>query len=130
VVVEYAEFRDAATDLNVGDPFDTPLEYLLRVQDDAQHAELAWLVARVLYGDMATTCSEREVRAAEDLARSLRRRMARAQPVQARVFSYLSRASLRRPYSAELPTVKLPRLSVRIPIPTLARRRRHAMLHR
>ena len=130
IVVEYAEFRDAATDLNVGDPFDTPLEYLLRVQDDGQHSELAWLVARVLYGDMATTCGERDARAAEDLARSLRRRMARAQPIQARAFALISRSSLRRPYSTELPTVQLPKLRI-VKIPKMTRKRRHATtLHR
>jgi hypothetical protein len=130
IIVEYAEFRDAATDLNVGDPFDTPLEYLLRVQDDAQHAELAWLVARVLYGDMATTCTDRDARAAEELAGSLRRRMARAQPAQVRAFAFLSRSSLRRPYSQELPTVALPRVRGVLRIPNLTRRRRHPTLAR
>ena len=134
IVVEYAELRDAATDLNVGDPFDTPLEYLLRVQDDAQHAELAWLVARSLYGDMAATCNEHDARQAEDLAASLRRRLARAQPVQARAFAVISRSSLRRPYSTELPTVQIPRLRViklpRISIANRTRRRRNATLHR
>jgi hypothetical protein len=125
IVAEYAEFRDAATDLNVGDPFDTPLEYLLRVQEDDQHAELAWLVARVLYGDMADTCTDRDARAAETLALSLRRRMARAQPVQVRLFAAISRSSLRRPYSTELPTVQLPRIARFVRIPR-TRRRRHA----
>jgi transglutaminase-like putative cysteine protease len=129
VVVEYAEFRDAATDLNVGDPFDTPLEYLLRVQDDAQHAELAWLVARVLYGDMTISCSEHDARQAEELARSLRLRMARAQPMQARAFAVLGRASLRRPYSTELPTVQVPRIRQYVRIPSMRRRRPRAKAH-
>src|SRR5207302_11442962 len=34
VAVAYAEFRDAATDLNAGSPFDTPLEFLDRVEAD------------------------------------------------------------------------------------------------
>jgi hypothetical protein len=130
VVTEYAEFRDAATDLGVGDPFDTPLEYLLRVQDDAQHAELAWLVARVLYGDMSSTCTADDARAAEEMAGSLRRRMARAQPVQTRAMAVISRSSLRRPYSTELPTVAPLRVRHRRVPATKVRRRKHVASHR
>jgi hypothetical protein len=107
VAVEYAEFRDAAHDLNVGDPLDTPLEYLQRVVDDDEHAELAWLVARTMYGDLAAGASDEAARDAEVLATSLRRRMFRAQPFQVRVLAVLSKASIREPYTTEVPNVVL-----------------------
>ena len=110
VAVEYAEFRDTATDLNVGDSLDTALEYLQKVADDDEHAEFAWLVTRVLYGDMVRTVGPDDVVSAEEMSRSLRRRMNRAQPFQSRVLGVLSRASLREPYSIEMPSVRqLPR---------------------
>jgi hypothetical protein len=107
VAVEYAEFRDQAHDLNVGDPLDTPLEYLKQVVDDDQHAELAWLVSRAMYGDLAAETSEQAARDAEEMATSLRRRMFRAQPFQVRVLAVLSKASLRQPYTTEVPNVVL-----------------------
>jgi hypothetical protein len=107
VAVEYTEFRDAASDLNVGDPFDTPLEYLAKVAPDDEHAELAWLVTRVTYGDLGERLTETEVNAATDMATSLRKRMFRAQPLQSRVLGVLSRASLREPFTLEVPSVKL-----------------------
>ncbi len=118
IAVEYAEFRDAATDLNVGNTYDTPLDYLERVVADEDHAELAWLVTRTMFGDMSATADDVDVRAAEELAQSLRRRMLRAQPFQSRVLGALSRASLREPYTLEVPTVRqlrLPRPSLRLP---------------
>jgi hypothetical protein len=107
VAVEYAEFRDAAHDLNVGHPLDTPLEYLKRVVDDDEHAELAWLVSRTLYGDMSRNVSDEDAHAAEELSTSLRRRISRGQPFQARVLAALSKASLRSPYTDEVPNVLL-----------------------
>jgi hypothetical protein len=107
VAVEYAEFRDQAHDLNVGDPLDTPLEYLAQVVDDDQHAEFAWLVSRAMYGDLAADTSEEAARDAEELSTSLRRRMFRAQPFQVRVLATLSKASLRQPYTTEVPNVVL-----------------------
>ncbi len=106
VVVEYAEFRDLAHDLNLGDPLDTPLEFLQRVVDDDEHQELAWLTARVLYGDMPEPSAE-TVRDAEDLSASLRRRILRGQPFSVRVLGVLSKASLRDPYTDEVPSVVL-----------------------
>ncbi|MDQ1373842.1 MAG: hypothetical protein QOJ09_1180 [Actinomycetota bacterium] len=103
IAVEYAEFRDLATDLNVGDPYATALEYLGVVQDDDEHAELAWLVARSLYGDLAASLSDDDVRAAEDMSVSLRRRLWRAQPVQTRALALVGRTSLARPYTEEIP---------------------------
>src|SRR5436305_10417407 len=55
VAVEYAELRDLATDLGVGDPRATPLEYLPQLVEDDEHTQLAWLVTRVLYGDLEST---------------------------------------------------------------------------
>ena len=107
IAVEYAELRDAAHDLNVGDPLDTPLEYLKRVVDDDEHAEFAWLVARTLYGDLARVVTDEDARAAEELSTSLRRRLSKGQPFQARVLAALSKASLRQPYTTEVPNVIL-----------------------
>jgi hypothetical protein len=107
IAVEYAEFRDAAHDLNVGDHLDTPLEYLKKVVEDEEHQEFAWLVARTLYGDLARTVTDEDAQAAEELSASLRRRMSRGQPFQARALAALSKASLRQPYTNEVPTVVL-----------------------
>lgn len=113
IAVEYAEFRDAATDLNVGDPYDTALEYLWKVQADPEHEELAWLVSRAMYGDLATRVDDSDVRAAEDMSASLRRRLWRVQPVQARVAGFLSRTSLHHPYTTEVPNIDVPRITSR-----------------
>jgi hypothetical protein len=107
IAVEYAEFRDAAHDLNVGDHLDTPLEYLKRVVEDEEHQEFAWLVSRSLYGDLGRSVTDEDAQAAEELSASLRRRMSRGQPFQARVLAALSKASLRQPYTTEVPTVVL-----------------------
>lgn len=119
IAVEYAEFRDLATDLNVADIYSTPLEYLFEVVDDDEHAEFAWLVARALYGDLADAVTTEDVLAAESMGASLRRRLARAQPLQVQALAYLSRASLRQPYSTEVPNIVLPRLP-RLPRPRSA----------
>ncbi|HVM09657.1 MAG TPA: hypothetical protein VM345_14410 [Acidimicrobiales bacterium] len=107
VAVEYAEFRDHAHDLNLGDPLDTPLEYLKKVVDDDEHAEFAWLVSRSMYGDLASDLTDEAARDAEELGTSMRRRMSSAQPFQVRVLALLSRASLRQPYTDEVPNVVL-----------------------
>jgi len=117
IAVEYVELRDLATDLNVGDIWSTPLEYLYEVKDDAEHTELAWLVSRAVYGDLAHTVDEDDVRAAEAMGASLRRRLLRAQPVQSQLLALISRASLRQPYSTEVPNVA----QVRLPRPRLPR---------
>jgi hypothetical protein len=107
IAVEYCEFRDAATDLNIGDPYDTPLEFLQQVVDDDEHAELAWLVVRTTYGDLFDKATEDDAEAAREMATSLRKRMFRAQPMQSRVLAMLSRASLREPLTDEVPNVKM-----------------------
>jgi hypothetical protein len=118
VAVEYAEVRDLAIDLGVGDIYDTPLEYLSKVRDDREHAELAWLASRALYGDLRETLGDADVLAAEELGASVRRRLAEAQPLQVRLFAYVSRASLDQPYTSEIPNI------VRLRIPGLGRVRR------
>lgn len=134
IAVEYAEFRDLAHDLNVGDPLDTPLEYLHRVAEDAEHQEFAWLVSRAMYGDLALTVTDVDASAAEELGASLRRRMFRAQPFQAKALAMLSKASLRQPYTDEVPGVVLldpvGRLSAWRKARRLARRARPAIRRR
>ena len=103
IAVEYAEFRDAAIDLGVGDLYDTPIEYLDKVRDDAEHREFAWLVVRSLYGDMLDTATADDVAAAETMGSSLRRRLGAGQTVEARLLGWVSRASLDQPYTTEIP---------------------------
>ena len=117
VAVAYAEFRDSATDLNVGDPFATPIEFLAGVVDDDEHRELAWLVSRCMYGDLADEVSEEHAETAERLAASLRRRLRAGQPTQVQALAYLTQASLRRPYTDEIPNLTMP-----APLSSLARR--------
>jgi len=119
VAVEYAELRDAATDLNVGDLVSTPLEYLFQVAHDDEHAELAWLTTRVLYGDLMDSVTEEDVVRAEEMSRSVRRRLMRAQPVQSQLLAAASRASLRTPYEPAMPNVRV----LRLPHPFAALRR-------
>lgn len=119
VAVEYAEMRDLAIDLGVGDIYDTPLEYLSKVRDDREHAELAWLASRALYGDLRATLGDADVIAAEELSASVRRRLAEVQPLQVRLLAYVSRASLDQPYTAEIPNIA----RLRIPGVAAARRR-------
>jgi hypothetical protein len=121
VAVEYAELRDLAIDLNVGDEWDTPLEWMYKVQPDDEHLELAWLASRALYGDMREAVSDVDARAAEELAGSLRRRLSRGQPGSTRVIATLSRTSLERPFTTELPNVRLVKLP-RIRLPRLRTR--------
>jgi hypothetical protein len=103
VAVEYCELRDLATDLGVGDPYATPIEFLNYVVEDDEHEEFAWLVTKSLYGEMRDDTTPSDVAAARQLADSLRRRLFRAQPMQTRVLSYLTRLSLQQPYSKEIP---------------------------
>jgi len=120
IVTAYAELRDRATDLGVGDPVSTPLDYLERVADDDEHAELAWLVTRGLFGDLVRDLRDEDATAAEDLAASVGRRLASAQGGATRAAALVSRASLREPFDAalanpwpedrRLPQLRLPHL--------------------
>ena len=119
IAVEYAELRDLATDLNVGDLVSTPLEYLFHVAHDDEHAELAWLTTRALYGDLNKTAGPDDVAAAEEMSRSVRRRLLKAQPLQSQLLARVSRASLRTPYEPAMPNVRL----LKLPQPVAATRR-------
>lgn len=103
IAVAYAELRDSAIDLGVGSPSATPLEFLDATVEDDEHQELAWLVTRALWGDLARDLRDDDAAAAETLALSLRRRLTGAQNVSARVSAAVSKASLRRPFDAGLP---------------------------
>jgi hypothetical protein len=108
IAASYAELRDLATDLNIGGPALSPLELVDRVADDAEHRELAWLVTRALWGDLARDLQPGDVAAATELSRSVARRMRQAQPAFARVAAVSSRSSLRDPWTHELPTLWRP----------------------
>lgn len=129
VAVEYAELRDLAIDLDVGDEWDTPLEWLHKVEPDEEHAELAWLAARALYGDMRDSVTADDARIAEELAGSMRRRLSRGQPTQTRVIAAISRTSIDRPFTTEMPNVRrlrIPRPRIRLPrvrVPSIRRLR-------
>jgi hypothetical protein len=103
ITVAYAEFRDRCRDLSVGDPAVTPIAFLRSVEQDDEHEELAWLVSRALWGDLRRDLHEDDADAAERLATSVRRRIARAQPVLTQVTALIARTSLREPYSTEMP---------------------------
>jgi hypothetical protein len=107
-VVEYVEFRELATDLGVGHPTKTAIEFLDEVIDDDEHEELAWLVTRALYGDLAAQLSDAEATAAEELSASMRRRLRRGQPMQSRVLAFLTRTSLKEPHTREVPATRKP----------------------
>jgi hypothetical protein len=104
LAVAYADLRDTATDLNIGHTAQTPLEFYQRaVALDEQHEELAWIVTRVFWGDMTRDVSVEHVDIAEDMARSVRRRIWNASPAINRLVAFGSRASLRDPYTDEIP---------------------------
>lgn len=103
IAVAYAQLRDEAWDLNIGHPSQTPLEFLGEIQDDAEHRELAWLVTRALWGDLARDLQDADAHHAEELAVSVRRRLRGAQTTITRVLAVSSRASLRDPYSDDMP---------------------------
>ena len=110
IAVEYAELRELTTDLNVGDPVATPLEFLFQVATDEEHSELAWLTVRALYGDLADQLGPEDSAAAEEMSRSVQRRLLKAQPLQSQFAARVSRASLRAPYEPAMPNVRLLRL--------------------
>jgi len=105
IAVAYAQFRDAARDLAVGVPSDTPVEFLQHLQDDVEHEELAWLTTRALWGDLRRDLRDDDAAAAERLSRSVRGRMLAAQTLPNRALAAAARTSLRDPYSDELPNV-------------------------
>lgn len=105
LLVAYAEFRDAAEDLNVGDVADSPLEFVRNMTSDAEHDELAWLVARAFWGDLQRDLRARDAEAGAVMARNLTRRLRRAQTPTTRLLALGARASLRRPYTSTIPNL-------------------------
>jgi hypothetical protein len=105
IAVSYVEFRDRMRDLAIGDPGATPMEFLDYVQEDEEHAELAWLVTRALWGDLARDLRDSDVHAASDLAASVGDRISRAHAYPLRIAAAVSRTSLREPYSQEVPNL-------------------------
>jgi hypothetical protein len=101
VALAYAEWRDFATDFGFRHQTDTPLMFLDRFVEDPDHTELAWLVTRVLWGDLQHQVDQDDAQVAEELSRSLRRRLAIAQPATVRAVAVFSRLSLRHPYAPE-----------------------------
>lgn len=109
----YAEFRDTATDLGYRHDALTPLAFLDVLVDDDEHTELAWLTTRALWGDLRETVDEEDAVAADELSRSLRRRLNAAQPGTVRLVSAVSRLSLRHPFAPELSLANLRALGAR-----------------
>lgn len=101
----YAEFRDAAADFAIGAAHLTPLEFVAVVDDDAEHAQLAWLVTRGLWGDLARALDDDDAAAGEEMATSVTRRLRRAQPLLNRLSAFGSRASLRAPWADGIPNL-------------------------
>ena len=62
VAQAYAEFRDLLTDFGYHHETDTPLMLLRRFPADEEHKQLAWLVTRSLWGDLAGTTRPRSPR--------------------------------------------------------------------
>lgn len=114
LLVSYAEFRDAAYDLNVGVISESPLEFLRAVTRDPEHEELAWLVTRALWGDLRRDVRAADAHVAEQMARHLTRRLRRAQTPTTRVLAVAARASLRNPYTDEVPNLWAPGLLRRL----------------
>ncbi|HEX9713823.1 MAG TPA: transglutaminaseTgpA domain-containing protein [Actinomycetota bacterium] len=105
ILVAYADLRDTVTDLGVRGRTLTPLRFLEVVEPDAEHTELAWLVTRALWGDLGRDLGAEDVERAEEMARSVTRRIRRAQPGGMRLLAFGSRASLRDPYTREAPAL-------------------------
>ena len=119
VAVAYCGLRDLVIDLGLPGRGTTPLELVELVAEDEEHAELAWLVTRGLWGDLRDTLTDEDAAAAVALARSVGSRIAKAQPETARLLATVSRASLRSPYSIEVPNAWW-QLRLRVPRPSLS----------
>ncbi|MFT5223523.1 MAG: hypothetical protein ACI867_001844, partial [Glaciecola sp.] len=105
ISVAYADFRDRAIDLNIGHPSWTPLEFLDAIDVDEDHTNMAWLVTRALWGDLARDLREEDAESAESAGRSLTKRLSTGQPFIQRSIAYGSRVSLRSPWSCEVPNL-------------------------
>ncbi|MHB8718495.1 MAG: DUF3488 and transglutaminase-like domain-containing protein [Candidatus Dormibacteria bacterium] len=105
IATAYAELRDLAADLRTGASSDTPLEFVERFVPDAEHAELAWLVTRALWGDLRRDLQATDATTAWELSDSVTRRLLRAQNAVTRILSHSSRASLRAPFEPRIPNL-------------------------
>lgn len=105
IAAAYAEMRDVASDYNIGFHAQSPLEFVATTDADPEHLELAWLVTRAIWGDLARDIRPTDVETGEQMAQSLIKRLRRAQSPLNRVVAYGSRVSLRDPYSDELPNL-------------------------
>jgi transglutaminase-like putative cysteine protease len=123
IVVGYAELRDRCTDLNIGDTRHSPLEFVCDVDDDREHRELGWLVTRAIWGDLTRDLRVEDAEAAQEMARSVQRRIDREQSGLNRVLAWTSRASLRDPWTAEIPNAWQPE-RLRAGLARLSRRAR------
>lgn len=129
LLVAYSGFRDRMHDLNVGWSHASALEFLADVEPDEEHEELAWLYTRGLYGDLTRDLRPEDARMAEEMATSVARRITLAETPSNRAIAWLSRASLRDPFTREIPNSwPLPRelrnakASRRMLIPRVVRR--------
>ena len=105
IAVAYADIRDVANDLNIGHPSLTPLEFLDVTQPDPEHRELAWLVTRVMWGDLRRDVRDSDADAADEVARAFKKRLLGGQPYVMRTLAAISRASLKEPWDPRLPNV-------------------------
>ncbi len=116
IAVAYCALRDQMIDLALPGRGLTPLELVEIIEEDEEHAELAWLVTRGLWGDLRHRLTEEDAAAARALSASVSARLSKAQPETARLLAAVSRASLRHPHSLEVPNawweLRLPRLRV------------------
>ena len=105
ITVAYAEWRDLADDLNLGDPGATPVRFLDHFAPDPALEEFAWLASRALWGDLRRDLRAADADAAEQLGATLSARLRMSQPVTNRLIGAISRASLRHPYTREIPNL-------------------------
>ena len=99
IAIAYADWRDTATDFGYRWDADTPLMFLDRIIEDEEHTEFAWLVTRTLWGDLRGRIRPDDAMAAEELSKSLRKRLSQGHPFTLRLIAAVSRLSLRYPYS-------------------------------
>jgi len=96
--------------------------FLDRFIEDEEHTEFAWLSTRVLWGDLQHDEDPLLSTVAEELSRSLRRRLASTQPATVRAVALISRLSLRNPYA---PDTDLSKKKDSDPLPAKEHAREH-----
>lgn len=106
VAQAYAEFRDMCTDLGLPGRSLPPLAFLDVLAEDEEHRELAWLVTRVVWGDLRQPPREEHALDGVELARVLRKRVAQAQPSSIRMIAAVSRLSVREPFAPGLASLE------------------------